>query len=192
VSFIHHIASPSPCRMDPLKTMNGIKIRTKTYAFIIGSPSLPRLFLVEVSRRTGTTRRHLEYYKSNVVWCPSSVASILRCLLEDQLLFKLYRAIGKATILRIVVGNPRVTQEEAQGALIEDIIAFELQTKSVVSSRTRRSTLVTSKVKELCRKTRRRRLKEEQHLMFPSLSGDVRRSLGEMHYHVMHVSRTSK
>jgi len=92
--------------------------------------------------------------------------------------------MGKETILRVIVGNPRVTQEEAQGALIGDIIEFELEPNSAVSSRTRRSTLKTVEVMELCRQTRRKRLREEQHLMFPSLSVDVRRSLGEMRFHL--------
>ena len=80
-----------------------------------------------------------------------------------------------------------MTQEQAQGALIAEIIAFELETQLAVSSRTRSSTLENTMVKELCQQTRDKRLIKEQHLMFPSFSVDVCRSLGEMHYHVMHV-----
>jgi hypothetical protein len=92
--------------------------------------------------------------------------------------------MGKAIIYRIVVGSPLVTQDEAQGALIAEIIAFELETQPSISSRTRRSTLDNTIVMELCQHTRNKRLIEERHLMFPSFSVDVRRSLGELHYHV--------
>jgi hypothetical protein len=156
----------------------------KTYAFIVGSPSLPPLFLVQVSRYTATTLRQLAYYEPNIIRCPPSISSILRCLSEDRFLVKHYAVMGKAIIYRIVVGSPLVTQDEAQGALIAEIIAFELETQPSISSRTRRSTLDNTIVMELCQHTRNKRLIEERHLMFPSLSVDVRRSLGELHYHV--------
>jgi hypothetical protein len=164
----------------------------KSYAFIIGSPSLPSLFLVEVSRYTVTTLMQLAYYEPNIIFCPPSVSKILRCLSEDMLLFTHYGVMGKAIMYRTVVASPLVTLEHAQGALIAEIIAFELETQPAVSSRTRSSSLQNTLVKELCLHTRDKRLIEEQHLKYPSFSADVRRSLGEMHHHVWHVFRTKQ
>jgi hypothetical protein len=43
------------------------------FAFVVNVKCLPDPFLVEISRRTKTERKTVEFYKPNVLYCPSEM-----------------------------------------------------------------------------------------------------------------------
>jgi hypothetical protein len=179
----------------------------KSYAFILDAPSLPNPFLVEVSRHTKTTWRHLAFYQPNVVKCSRAVAPILRCTLEDDLVFNEFRDLVKETILHCLLDDPLVSRQHAQEMVVASIVCRQAKrllstgggaaagvhnNQACIGSRTRGEQKRVELIMGKWRLVRELRLQEERHLWYPSLSDDIRRSFGELR-HVLfcshHVSK---
>jgi hypothetical protein len=163
----------------------------KVYAFITGQITLPDPFLCELSRRTKKTRRHLSYYEPNVVYCPSAVVPIVRCILDrSSILYKQYRAQAKVSLLRSIhlFLAESVTEDQARETILEDIITMEIQERlrsDFYFRRTRQATKFQDYLMTQWQLTRQKRLVGEQHLLSRSFSFEVERSLGELSF-VMH------
>jgi hypothetical protein len=163
----------------------------KVYAFITGQLDLPDPFLCELSRRTKTTRRHLSYYEPNVVYCPSAVDPIVRCILDrSSILYKEYRSQAKLSLLRSIhlFSETSITEDQARETILEDIVTMEIQKRlrwDFYFCRTRQATKYQAVITTQWQLTRQKRLVDEKHLRYRSFSADVDRSLGELSF-VMH------
>jgi hypothetical protein len=60
-------------------------------SFIVNVQCLPDPFLVDMSRRTKTERKTVEFYEPNVLYCPREMEPILKAILDDGELFKYHR-----------------------------------------------------------------------------------------------------
>ena len=160
---------------------------SKRYAFILHQTSLPDPFLVELSRGTGLTRSNLEFYKPNVVDCPTSINPIIRAFLADTLLFKKHRLLVKKTLTNLLLERREkiVSLALAQDRTVEAIISHEILEMLVhVAScrRTRKREKALLQLFEKCRLLRKKRHEEELHFGYPCLSDDVSRSMSELRY----------
>mmetsp|Transcript_11182 Transcript_11182/g.14715 ORF Transcript_11182/g.14715 Transcript_11182/m.14715 type:complete len:135 (+) Transcript_11182:53-457(+) len=104
----------------------------KSYAFILDTSSLHNPFLVEVSKQTKITWRHLAFYQPNVVKCSRAVAPILRCTLEDDLVFNQFRDLLNETILNCLLDDPGVSRQHTQDIVVASIVCP--QAKRLLSS----------------------------------------------------------
>ena len=63
------------------------------FAFIVNVNCLPDPFLVEISRRTKTERKTVEFYEPNVIYYPREMEPILQAILDDGELFRNHRQV---------------------------------------------------------------------------------------------------
>jgi ABC-type ATPase involved in cell division len=168
----------------------------KAYAFITGQASLPDPFLVELSSHTKMTRRQLQYYEPNVVDCPSEAVPIIRSVLaQNSIVFKKYRLVAKKSILRTILLNDSISEEQVHEEAIMAIIAHEIREALRVQNfdfRTRRCSKQEALILRQWQQTRRKRLKEEQHLMYRTLTPDVERCITELRFVMKSITRAEK
>jgi hypothetical protein len=69
------------------------------FAFIVNVNCLPDPFLVEISRRTKTERKTVEFYEPNVIYCPREMEPILQAILDDGELFRNHRQVVKQAMV---------------------------------------------------------------------------------------------
>jgi hypothetical protein len=166
------------------------------FAFIVNVECLPDPFLVEISRRTKTERKTVEFYEPNVLYCPREMEPILKAILDDGELFKNHRQVVKKTMVSTMQSTPNPSslkyiemQELAMTAIIDSEISkrslLGLNSTLSLESRTRSAASTTSKIKIKWKQLWLKRNKEERHLV-PTFAENVKRSLRELNY-VIHI-----
>jgi hypothetical protein len=68
-------------------------------AFIVNVNCLPDPFLVDISRRTKTERKTVEFYEPNVIYCPREMEPILQAILDDGELFRNHQHVVKQAMV---------------------------------------------------------------------------------------------
>ena len=163
----------------------------RTYTFIVNQECFPDPFLVEISRTTLLKRRHLAFYEPNIIDCPAVLSPLLRSFLTDRFIFKTYRSMIKDTVLRTVLDlQVEVSLVVVQDAVLERVIIAEVDRLvdafwNCHLTRMRKS--IYNNIIHRSKLTRRSRLADESHLGVPSLSADIRRSIGEL-THIVRLS----
>jgi hypothetical protein len=161
--------------------MTGISGRK--FAFIINQDGLPNPFLVEISRRTKTLPKHVEYYEPSVLYCPLTMEIILKSILDDDELFVRYRKVIKeAMVLVLHAGNTLIlkSEEKLQTIAVEAVVAAEIAKCTKVRKKQK-------SIASICRTLRTKRLLDEAYLRL-TFTEDIKRSLRELNY-VLSCSR---
>ena len=168
------------------------------FAFIVNVKCLPDPFLVEISRRTKTERKTVEFYEPNVLYCPREMEPILKAILDDGELFKNHRQVVKQMMVSTIQSTPNPSslkysemQELAVTAIIDSEISKQtllgLHSTLSLESRTRWAASSESKIKMKWKQLWLKRNNEETHLV-PTFAENVKRSLRELNY-VFHISK---
>ena len=149
---------------------------------------LPDPFLVEISRRTKTERKTVEFYEPHVLYCPREMEPILQAILDDGELFKNHRQVVKQTMVSTILSTPNPSnlkysemQELAMTAIIDSEISKQillgLHSRALsLKSRTRSAASSEAKIKMKWRQLCLKRNNEERHLV-PTFAENVKRSL---------------
>jgi hypothetical protein len=160
---------------------------SREFAFITKVKAFPDPFLVEISRRTGTTRRQVGFYRRHVTYCPSIFSPILQSIFDDKIIFCCYRTLLKKTVLSYIHevhetggGECPSSFKGAVLSAINAIIEFEIFVRMSLP-RTRRTTRFINKIINEVHRLRLNRLREEHHLP-SSFSSDVHRTKLELNY----------
>jgi hypothetical protein len=118
--------------------MSNHGISGRHFAFIVNIKRLPDPFLVELSRRTKTAKRNVEFYEPNVLYCPPEMEPILQALLDDNSLFKHHRHIVKEAMVSTLQHmedsshfDYRAVHETALEAIMDIEIAKRMYPKNV-------------------------------------------------------------
>jgi hypothetical protein len=167
------------------------------FAFIENVNCLPDPFLVEMSRRTKTKRKTVEFYEPNVLYCPREMEPILQAILDDGELFKNHRQVVKKAMVATIkssVNSSNLLYSELQELAVNAIIDSEISKHTLLlglhsslspESRTRSAASSASKIKTKWKQLWRKRHNEESHLV-PTFAENVKRSLRELNY-VIHI-----
>jgi hypothetical protein len=109
------------------------------FAFIVNVNCLPDPFLVEISRRTKTERKMVEFYEPNVIYCPREMEPILQAILDDGELFRNHRQVVKQAMVSSIksTSNPSnfkysEMQELASTAIIDSEILKHQKTTNFI------------------------------------------------------------
>ena len=138
-----------------------------SFAFVTGVKSLPDPYLVEISRRTKTTRACVSVFpKNNIIWCPREMTHLLFILLHDKLFHTKYRWICKRAFVHALssgkAGSSKLEWEElALDAIVEAEVLSRFQRRQ--RRHTRQSNRIVKKVAAKCRDMRKARMLEEPH-----------------------------
>jgi hypothetical protein len=166
------------------------------FAFIVNVKCLPDPFLVEMSRRTKTERKTVEFYEPNVLYCPKEMEPILQAILDDGELFRNHRQVVKQVMVATINRTPNPSSllfHELQELAVTAIIDSELSKKAFLGlhstlsleSRTRSAASRTTKIKTKWKQVWLKRHYEESHLVL-TFAENVKRSLRELNY-VIHI-----
>jgi hypothetical protein len=159
------------------------------FAFIVNVNCLPDPFLVEISRRTKTERKTVEFYEPNVIYCPREMEPILQAILDDGELFRNHRQVVKQAMVSSIKSTSDPSnfkysemQELAVTAIIDsEILKHQKLLTLSLESRTRSVASRTSKIKTKWKEVWLKRNNEESHLV-PTFAENVKRSLRELSY----------
>ena len=159
------------------------------FAFIVNVNCLPDPFLVEISRRTKTERKTVEFYEPNVIYYPREMEPILQAILDDGELFRNHRQVFKQAMVSSIKSTSDLSnfkysemQELAVTAINHsEILKHQKLLTLSLESRTRSVASRTSKIKTKWKQLWLKRNNEESHLV-PTFAENVKRSLRELSY----------
>ena len=154
----------------------------RRYAFIVGKPCLPDPFLIEISRRTRATAQQVAYFEPNVLYCPPAASLTVRCIIEDQFIFKKHRVVVKEAVVAVLMRQGMVWKDPVE--FQEEVVKFFVEEKLKASFHqrmiTRQRTVLVDRIMSKWDAVHCRRIGEEQHLGVGLLGENIRRSLGEL------------
>jgi hypothetical protein len=163
---------------------------SRQFAFISNVDEFPNPFLVEISRRTGTTRRQILYYQDKVTFCPSVLDPILRSILDNKTIFCRHRMLLKTKVLSLIEEEKRamtVATESRPLSLqicitkcIETILYHEIFSR-IGFLQTRKKLRTARRLLSDVQKIRKKRLRDERHLPVP-FAADLQRSKQELNF----------
>ena len=163
-----------------------VSMSKTTYAFILHNQWLPHPFLVELSRRTGTKQRQLDFYKvENVVYCSISINSVVKQILGPSAIITKHKFLLKCVLLAAITEDPYVNAEQVQDKAVTAVIKEELKRADDAPYKTRSGSRQCHTMLQQWQGLRQKRLAEEQHLRFPFLADDINRSIGELRFVVV-------
>jgi hypothetical protein len=161
----------------------------RQFAFISNVDAFPNPFLVEISRRTGTTRRQISYYQDKVTFCPSVLDPILRSILDNKTIFCRHRMLLKTKVLSLIEEEKRAMTVATESLLslqicitkcIETILYHEIFSR-IGFLRTRKKLRTARRLLSEVQKIRKKRLRDERHLPVP-FAADLQRSKQELNF----------
>mmetsp|Transcript_22051 Transcript_22051/g.30998 ORF Transcript_22051/g.30998 Transcript_22051/m.30998 type:complete len:183 (-) Transcript_22051:38-586(-) len=147
---------------------------TRSYAFLVGVPTFPKVLLVEMSDQTKIDMMTVRFFGDNVVYVPKKLECLLVSGLRGKL--KLLVEIKLSELIRKKAdGDYEYYHEKMLKAIVQDQISYKFKYVSRLNSNLKIQIYI------LFEKVRGKRKKDESHLPMV-FCDDVKRSLGGVNY----------